>query len=118
MPVNKVAQKRSFANRQGFIAKHGGAPAKPVNTVVPTIAGTARVGVTLTGSNGTWTGRPTPKFLRQWLANGVEIPGAVGATYVPVAGDLGKTIVFRVTGVSISGSVAKSSVATAAVIAA
>ena len=88
----------------------------PGNSVVPTITGTARVGQTLTGANGTWSGSPT--LTRRWFANGIAIDGATGATYVPVAADLGKTITLQVTGTNASGARTVSSAATAAVIAA
>jgi len=38
--------------------------AVPTNTVAPSFTGTLRVGRTLTGSDGTWTGSPT--FAYQW----------------------------------------------------
>ena len=107
--------KRSMA---GFIGKNGGRPAAPVSTAAPAITGTARVGQTLTSTTGTWTGKPAPTLIRQWNAGGVAIPGATGATYVPVAGDVGKTITVTVTGRNWKGSASRTSTATAAVIAA
>lgn len=118
MPVTKVAQKRSYANLQGFKTKHSGAPAKPANTVLPAITGTAQVGVTLTSTAGNWTGRPTPTYARQWKRGGVAIAGATAATYVPVVGDIGAVITVTVTANSVAGSKAATSAATAAVIAA
>ncbi len=67
-----------------------------VNTALPAITGTAQVGQTLTVSNGTWTGSPT-SYTRQWKANGTNISGATATTYVPVSGDVGKTITCTVT---------------------
>ncbi len=90
----------------------------PANTVAPAITGTAQVGQTLTVSNGTWTGNPTPTFTRQWKANGTNISGATATTYVPVVGDIGKTITCTVTGTNMVGSAQATSAATAAVIAA
>ena len=40
-------------------------PAVPVNTVVPAITGTAQVGETLSGSDGTWTNTPT-SYAYEW----------------------------------------------------
>ena len=37
----------------------------PVNTVLPTITGTAKDGQVLTRTTGTWTGIPAPTFLTQ-----------------------------------------------------
>ena len=89
----------------------------PVNTVLPAITGTPQVGQTLTVSNGTWTNTPTG-YTRQWKANGTDISGATGTTYVPVAGDIGKTISATVTATNAGGSTAATSAATAAVTAA
>lgn len=108
-------QRRSLA---GFIGANSGLPAAPANTVAPAITGTAQVGQTLTSTTGTWTGKETPVLKRQWRAAGVAIPGATGATYVPVVGDVGKAITVAVTGENWAGKVSAVSAATAAVIAA
>jgi hypothetical protein len=67
----------------------------PVDTVVPTITGTAQVGQTLTASTGTWTNSPT-SYAYQWISSaggaiGGAIPGATASTYVPVTADIGNT---------------------------
>lgn len=90
--------------------------AAPTNTVAPSIGGTAQVGSTLSGNDGTWTGSPT--YSRQWKADGANIAGATGTTYVPVTGDIGKVITFAVTGTNVGGSAAGTSSATSAVVAA
>jgi hypothetical protein len=104
----------------------GSAAAAPVNTVAPTITGTAQVGSTLTAGNGTWTGTPTPTYTYEWLAGAVVTAGvAVGGvvlnsvtnTYVPNAADVGKTITCKVTGRNPAGTVTVATVVTAAVIA-
>lgn len=87
----------------------------PVITAAPAITGTAKVGQTLTSSTGTWSGSPT--YARQWFAGGTAIAGATAATYVPVTGDIGKTITVRVTATNDKGSVSATSAATAAVVA-
>lgn len=96
----------------------------PVNSAVPTISGTARIGVVLTSSNGTWSGNPAPTYTRQWLrgdtAEGpfTPISGATAVTYTPVAADLGKFLRVVVTGTNSQGSAEANSAATAAVAAA
>ena len=75
------------------------------NTVAPAITGTARVGFTLTVTNGTWTG-PARAFTRQWMRGSVPV-GAGATTYVPVVGDIGSPITCIVTAVgnaNIAGS--------------
>ena len=75
-------------------------PTTPVRTFtsapVPTIAGTATAGSTLTANPGAWAPAATLTF--QWLRAGVVIPGASDATYVLTATDRGKAITVRVTG--------------------
>lgn len=99
-----------------FLAEKINTP--PVNTALPAITGTAQVGQTLNGSTGTWTSKTSITYVRAWLANGVVIAGATAATYVPVAGDVGKTITERVTATNANGSAVAVSAPTAAVIAA
>jgi len=63
----------------------------------PTITGTARVGSTLTATPGTWSPQPTSVGY-QWSRDGVAVPGATAATYVPTAADVGRRIAVTVTG--------------------
>jgi hypothetical protein len=93
-------------------------PEVPVNSTVPVITGTAQVGQTLSGSDGTWTNTPT-SYAYQWLANGTPIGGATANTFLLTSAQLGDTITFTVTASNAggSGSPATSS-ATSAVIAA
>ena len=80
-------------------------------TSIGATTGAATVGQTLTAGAVLPAGAT---FTRQWLAAGVNIAGATGATYVPVSGDLGKVITVTVTGTgNYSGT--RTSVATAAV---
>ena len=91
---------------------------QPENTVLPRITGTARVGETLTGDDGEWSGTPAPTLTRQWFADGSKIEGATGGTYVPVAGDIGKKITITVTATNPAGTASATSDPTAAVVAA
>ncbi len=82
----------------------------------PTISGSARYGSTLTASAGAWSPAPSA-FAWQWLREGVPITGATGASYVPVAADLGKRLSARVTA-SLAGrqTTTRTSAPTAAVV--
>ena len=58
---------------------HGSAVAAivaPANTVLPVISGSTTVGSTLTTTDGTWTGSPTPTYTYQWKRGGTNISGA------------------------------------------
>jgi hypothetical protein len=90
----------------------------PANTVLPVISGTAAVGQTLTTTNGTWTGTPTPTYARQWKRGGVNISGATGTSYLLVSADAGAVITVTVTATNTAGSASATSDPTAAVIAA
>jgi hypothetical protein len=62
----------------------------------PVLSGRARVGETLTVSDGTWAGTPEIALARQWQrcqgARCVNIAGATGTRYEVVAADEGKTL--------------------------
>jgi hypothetical protein len=63
-------------------------------TGTPTISGTAAVGTTLTGSNGTWASGLT--YATQWYRNGSLV--GTGSSYGLTSSDFGQPIVFRVVG--------------------
>ena len=65
----------------------------------PAIAGTARVGETLSADTSSIVdgdGPASPSFSYQWLADEEEIAGATGATYTLTAAEQGKRIKVRV----------------------
>ncbi|MEE2861485.1 MAG: hypothetical protein VYB46_11815 [Pseudomonadota bacterium] len=68
----------------------------PAVTAAPTISGEAVEGSTLTGTVGTASGTPAPIAARQWLADGVTIAGATGASF-DTTGRAGQAISLRVT---------------------
>ena len=94
--VQVVASKAGFAPAQAFSA--GTSPVvnpTVVNTALPSISGTPKVGQALTATGGTWN--PSDVTLGyQWRAGADDISGATGTTYTPVDGDVGKTITVRV----------------------
>lgn len=90
--------------------------AAPVNSVLPAISGVAQVGQVLTAYAGVWSN--TPAFTYQWKKGGVNIAGAVNATYTPVVGDVGAAITVAVTGTNTAGAATATSAASPNVIAA
>jgi hypothetical protein len=66
----------------------------PIETALPTVSGTARVGQTLTAKAGTWSNSPT-SYAYQWQtsanngATWTAIAGATAATYVTTTNDAG-----------------------------
>jgi hypothetical protein len=66
--------------------------AAPVNSVAPVVTGTATVGSTLTTTNGTWSGSPTPTFTYQWQRATSNISGETASTYVIQSADVNSTV--------------------------
>lgn len=94
----------------------GGGVTTPANTVAPAVTGNAYVGSTLTSSTGTWSGGGTITYAYQWKSGGSNV-GSNQNTYVPVTGDIGKTITCTVTASNSAGSgTPTASAATASVI--
>lgn len=88
----------------------------PSWSVQPSISGTAEVGQTLTGSDGTISNGTVSA--RAWLRAGSAISGATGSTYVLQAADEGQNISFRVTATGAGGSANATSAAVGPVAAA
>jgi hypothetical protein len=76
----------------------------PSNSVAPVISGSTPVGSTLTTTNGTWTGTPTPTFTYQWYRGASSIGGATASTYVTIIADTSLAVTCQVTGTNIGGS--------------
>jgi hypothetical protein len=81
----------------------------PVNTVTPVISGTNAVGQTLTTTNGTWTGIPSPTYTYQWKRDGSNIGGATSVTYVLVEADADTNVTCEVTATNSIGSASATS---------
>jgi|Laugresu1bdmlbsd_1035121.scaffolds.fasta_scaffold00402_6 hypothetical protein len=76
----------------------------PINSVAPVISGNTTRGSTLTTTNGTWFGNPSPTFTYQWFRGNTPIPNQTNITYVLVLADGGQPITCRVTGTNNVGS--------------
>jgi len=101
-----------FMNQRSFVSA-------PVNTVAPVVSGTATVRQTLSTTNGTWTGIPTPTFTYQWFRSpSTSISGATSSTYTLVDADVSNTIFCRVTGTNVVAAVNANSNTTSSVAAA
>ena len=66
------------------------------NTALPRIQGTPKVGMTLTGTPGSWDPEPG-SVAHHWLANGAPIAGATGPKLAVTMALVGKRITLRVT---------------------
>ena len=95
----------------------------PVNTVAPSLSGTAKDGVALTAAKGTWTGVATITYTYQWQttsdggATWTDIAGATATTYTPPAGSAGKQVRVLVTGTNGDGNSQAASPASAVIVA-
>lgn len=76
----------------------------PSNVSLPVISGLARTGETLTTSNGTWDGVPSPTFGYQWKRDGVDISGATSNSFLVTDDEAGLQITVTVTATNPSGS--------------
>ena len=110
--TNSIAPSGVTANSNSTASVAGNAP---VNTVAPAVTGTATVGQTLSTTNGTWTGVPTPTFTYQWQRVTTNISGATSSTYVLVDADAANTIRCVVTATNAVSAVSANSNATASV---
>jgi hypothetical protein len=99
------------------------AAAPPVNTVPPTVTGTAERSFTVTSTQGTWTGIGNAYAL-QWQrsADGgttwTDVTGATGASYTLAVADEGDLVRLQVTASNPDGTASVSSAPTATVLAA
>ena len=86
-------------------------PTAPVNSVAPTISGTAEIGQSLSVTDGSWTGSPT-SYSYEWLwsstvgGNYAPISGATSSTYVVSDPDAGTYLKVIVTANNAGGSTA------------
>ena len=97
-----------------------GSASAPVNTVAPSISGSAVVGQTLTASSGSWSGSPAPSFSYQWeqcdqSGQSCTAVGGQVSTYKVQSTDVGFTLEVSVTATNSAGSSSASSLATAVV---
>ena len=97
-----------------------GGNAKPKPKTVPTVSGTAEIGITLTATRGTWGNNPT-SFHYQWVrcdptgAACVAIGAATARIYTVTTSDQGHTIRVTVTAHNADGSASASSASTVVV---
>jgi Cellulase (glycosyl hydrolase family 5) len=116
---NKNGSATATSAQSAVVAPAPASPA-PSNTALPQVSGTAQLGQTLTGSNGSWNGSPT-SYAYQWKrcdtagANCAAIAGATASTYALASADTGATVRFTVTATNSSGSTSATSAATAVV---
>ena len=97
-----------------FVPAAGPAGVAPSNMALPAVAGTPRVGEVLSAFQGSWLGAPT-SYAYQWKRAGASLPGAMAATYVPVAADIGATLGVTVTATNAAGNASATSASTAVV---
>jgi hypothetical protein len=95
----------------------------PVNTVPPSLSGTAKDGVAITANKGTWTGVATITYTYQWQASSdggatwSDIAGATATTYTPPAGSAGTQVRVIVTATNGDGTSQATSPASAVIVA-
>jgi len=98
----------TIGNVIGKRTASSGPSSAPSNTVAPAVTGTARVGQTLSTTDGTWSNTPT-SYTYQWKRNGSNIPGATNNTYLLVTADGGTSVICVVTATNAIGSTSANS---------
>lgn len=89
--------------------------AAPRNLALPVISGVAKVGSPLTLDWGLWAG--SQGFTFQWQADGTDIAGATGSSFVPTAAQVGDPITVVVKAANDDFDATAESAATTAVVA-
>ncbi len=121
----KVTASNSAGSAAAYSATSGRVEVAPSSSSAPALSGGSApvVGDTLSTSNGSWSGYPTPAYVHQWQrsTNGTtwtDISGATASTYTAQAGDTGDYLRVKVTATNSVGSAASYSDASAAKVAA
>jgi PKD repeat protein len=76
----------------------------PALLAAPVLVGSGLIGAAVSVDPGQWGGVPAPALALQWLIDGVEIPGAVAAGYLPQPSDDTRALACRVTASNPAGS--------------
>ena len=111
----------TVATAATVVATAAAAGTAPSNTAPPTLSGTARIGETLTASQGTWNGTTPISYAYQWQRcdqNGAgcnAITGATSTSYTLTSSDQDNTLRVRVTASNSAGSSTATSVPSAIV---
>ena len=101
--VTVTATNSGGVARGAFEATVAAAATAPVVVSPGAIAGTPRVGETLSVAGEIVTGTPAPAIARQWTRNGADIPGAAAAVYTLTAADDGADIACLVAASNVAG---------------
>ena len=59
----------------------------PALVAAPSLSGAGRIGSAMSVDPGVWSGMPAPGLALQWQRDGLDIPGAVAASYMPAPAD-------------------------------
>ena len=97
LTVSVTGSKAGFSSATVTSAPTPQVPGGRLSGTVPTIAGTATFGQTLTASSGMW-GPGAALLTYRWARNGTPIAGATSPRYGVVAADIGARLTVTVTG--------------------
>lgn len=89
-----------------WVAYENGVPVinTPVNTALPVITGTVKIGNQLSCSTGDWTSPTTISYAYLWLRDGIPIGGATANTYTLVNADYDTDISCQVSATNNDGT--------------